>query len=383
MRVLRRGVLVLLPWLAAGCAGAGGQRAAPAGPGGAPAAGTAAEAGGATFIYVGMAGGEIAGFRLDPNSGALARRAAASAGRSPASLVHSAEREVLIALDDASGQATSFSINAKTGALAPVGRAPAGGDPSGATVDGSGKYLLTAHRGTGSVSVLAIKPDGSLGAIDTFRSGPGAADVALHPANQIAFVANARASSISQFTFNTGTGMLTPKAGPPLTLPAGSGPTRFACHPSGNWVYLIDEASDAISVHVYDVDLKGLSSMSSQIVTTLPEGTAKARSKPVALALGKGGRYLYVANRGPDDVVTFSVEPGGTLKLVGHEPAGGRAPGALAVDPSGAYLFVANEGSRSLSVFHLDAATGTPGGRRNVALPAAPLSVLAARLVPQ
>jgi 6-phosphogluconolactonase len=372
--------VVLFPLvLAAGCKAAGGQRAEPASAG-AAVTGTA-ETGGRTLVYVGMAGGELTTFQLDVATGALARRGTVGVGRAPASLVRSVERETLVSVDEATGLAVALSINAKTGALTTVGRTPTGGaQPAGATVDATGKYLLTAHPGSGTVSVLAIKPDGTLGAIDTFRAGPGASAVALHPANQVAFVANARASTVSQYTFNTGTGMLTPKPGPPLTLPKGSGPTRFACHPNGRWVYLLDEASDSVSVHVFDEDVKALSSMSQQIVPTLPDGAPRAKSRPADLALGGGGKYLYVTNRGHDSVAMFAIEPGGTLKLLGHEPAGGHLAGAAAVDPSGAILVIANEGSKNLSVFHIDEGTGKLGGRRTVPLPSPPIAVLAARL---
>jgi 6-phosphogluconolactonase len=286
---------------------------------------------------------------------------------------------VVLAVDEATGQAAALAVDAKTGALTPSARLAAGGaQPAGATVDGSGKYLLTAHPGGGSVSVLAITPGGGLGTIGTFPAGAGATAVALHPANQVAFVANARASTVSQYTFNTGTGILTPKAGPPLALPTGSGPARFACHPSGRWVYILDEASRAISVHVFDEDVKALSPISSQIVSTLPDGAARGKSRPADLALGRGGRFLYATNRGADDVAAFAVRPDGTLEPRGHEPTGGRGAGALAVDPSGAFLVVANQASKTLSVFRLDATTGLPGAPRTVALPAPPLSVLVA-----
>jgi 6-phosphogluconolactonase len=196
----------------------------------------------------------------------------------------------------------------------------------------------------------------------------------------VAFVSNFRAGTVSQYSFSTGTGMLTPKAGPPLTLPPGAGPTRFACHPSGRWVYLLNESSDAISVHVFDEDLKALSALSEQIVPTLPEGAARAKSRPGDLALRPDGRFLYATNRGHDSVAIFSVEAGGTLKLVAHEPTGGHLSDAAAVDPSGTILLVANEGSKTLSVFHIDETAGTLGGRHTVALPSAPLSVLATRL---
>jgi 6-phosphogluconolactonase len=340
----------------------------------------AAEGASRAFVYVGLAGGEIALFHLDASSGALSRRGGVTVGRAVSSLGRSTERQVLIALDDASGLASSLAINPKTGTLTLASRTAAGGaQPSGVTVDGTGTYVLAAHRGSGTVSVLAIKTDGTLSAIDTFAAGAGADATAIHPTNQVAFVANFRASTIAQFTFNTGTGMLTPKPGPPLALPAGSGPTRLVCHPSGHWVYVLDETSDTVSVHVFDEDLKGLSALSSQIISTLPEGFARGKSRPGDLALGRDGRFLYATNRGHDSVVTFAVQTDGTLKLVGHEPTGGRGPAALAVDPSGQYLLVANEGSKTLALFHLDPTTGAPAARRTVALPASPLAILAAR----
>jgi 6-phosphogluconolactonase len=380
MRVARRSAALLL--VALGCAGTAGGGAPGAAPAAAPAAvdsdATPAAPGG-TFVYVGMAGGEIATLRLDPATGGLARRGTVSAGRAPASLVRSAEREVVVAVDETTGLATSFSVDAKSGALTPVGRGALGAPSSGATVDATGKYVLAAQRGGGRVGVLAITPNGGLEPIDTFAAGAGASAVVVQRAYQVALVSNFRAGSVSQFTFNTGTGMLTPKAGPPLSLPAGSGPTRLAIHPSGRWIYVLNETTDAISVQVFDEDLKALSALSSQIVSTLPEGAPRGKSRPADLVVRGDGRFVYATNRGADSVATFAVEPGGTLKLVGHEPSGGHAAGAIAVDPSGAYLVVANEGSRSLAVFHLDAATGVPGGRRTIALPAPPISLLIAQ----
>jgi 6-phosphogluconolactonase len=253
-----------------------------------------------------------------------------------------------------------------------------GAHPLGTTLDDTSKYVLAAHPAAGRVSVLAITQSGGLNAIDTFAAGAGANAVAVHPA-QIVFVANFRAASVSQYTFNTGTGMLTPRPGPALVLPTGSGPTRLVCHPSGRWVYLLDEGTDSIAVYGFDDDLKGLSPISSQVVSTLPEGFKRGRSRPADLAVSPNGRFLYATNRGPDDVAAFAIHATGTLKLVGHEPSGGRAPGALTVDPSGRVIIVANEGGKSLSVSSIDPTTGALGGRHVVALAASPLSVLAVK----
>jgi 6-phosphogluconolactonase len=184
---------------------------------------------------------------------------------------------------------------------------------------------------------------------------------------------------VSQYTFNIGTGMLTSWSGPALALPPGSGPTRLVCHPSGRWVYLLDEGTDSIAVYGFDGDLKALSPISSQTVSTLPDGMAPGRSRPADLAVSPTGHFLYETNRGPDDVAAFAIEGAGTLKPVGHVPSGGRAPGALAVDPSGRALIVANEGGKSLSVYSIDPTTGALGDRHATALTASPLAVLAVR----
>jgi 6-phosphogluconolactonase len=380
--ILAQRIWVLGLFVVLGCAGAPAHRdAAIAG----AAASADAAAAGRVFVYVGMAGGELTLFHLDPSTGILARRGTVSGGRAPSSLAHSVERESLIAVDGNSGQAAAFSVNTKSGALKLVARTATGGaHPSGASLDDTGKYVLAAHPATGRVSVLAITESGGLNPIGTFAAGAGAHAVAVHT-SQIAFVSNFRAGTVSQYTFNTGTGMLTPKAGPALALPTGSAPTRMVCHPSGRWVYLLDEGTDSLAVYGFDGDLKALSPISSQVITTLTEGAARGRSpagrpgRPADIAVSPTGRFLYVTNRGPDGVAAFAIDGAGTLKLVGHAPSGGRAPGAVSVDPTGKFLIVANEGSKSLSVSSIDPTTGELGSAHVVMLPAPPISVLAVK----
>ena len=109
------------------------------------------------------------------------------------------------------------------------------------------------------------------------------------------------------------------------------------------------------------------------MVSTLPEGATRGRSRPVDLTVLSNGRFLYVTNRAPNDVAAFAVDGAGTLKLVAHVPGGA---GPLGVDPSGRFLIVANEGGKNLGVHAIDPATGALGSPRVVALPAAPLSVV-------
>ena len=78
-----------------------------------------------------------------------------------------------------------------------------------------------------------------------------------------------------------------------------------------------------------------------------------------SLTLSPDGRFLYVANRGPDCITVFAVE-GTTLTPVADEPCGGVWPRDLAF--VGDTLYVANERSDTVVAFGLEAGIPTPTG---------------------
>jgi 6-phosphogluconolactonase len=66
--------------------------------------------------------------------------------------------------DRATGGVTAFAINAKTGNLKKLNSQPSGGaGPCHLVVDATGKYVLAANYGGGSVCVLPIEEGGKLG----------------------------------------------------------------------------------------------------------------------------------------------------------------------------------------------------------------------------
>src|SRR5207248_1253703 len=98
-----------------------------------------------------------------------------------------------------SGAVSAFAIDPSTGALAPLNQQPSGGDgPCHVAVDKTGKSVLVANYGGGSVEALPIKPDGSLDRPTTFiqhrgssvdkqrQEGPHAHFIATDAANRFA-----------------------------------------------------------------------------------------------------------------------------------------------------------------------------------------------------
>ena len=367
-----------------------------------------------TFVFVGTAAGQILSFELDPGLGDLTFRSRQALPGPPAALAAHSTGQVLVAAIGKSGSMMSLSIDPATGALTPRGRASSRGQQAAfATLDGTGKYALVTHDDSASVAVVAIKTDGSLDGdgVDTFPAGKGAHGMALHPSNRVAFVANRRAGTLSQFSFNAGTGMLTPRPGDAGGLPWDSGPRQIACHPDGRFTYVLNEGNDTISAHAFDDRMGTLSRMAFQVISTLPPEAAAAEPTPAAgsrrrgrgkiaarpaavktrtgdLRISLDGTHLYATNNGRDTLVTFAIDPtAGTLTAIDHRPTGGEGAETLGLDPEGRYLLVANRGSHSLAVFRIDGEG--PGDKRRTPLlvnqaqlPAAPVALTIARPTP-
>lgn len=371
---------VLLAVLSAGCRTGGADR------------GAAAPGGGQTsphiFVYAGTAGGDLQILELDDKAGDITVRGKAALGGPGGAVAAPPFGRFIAALNERNGTVTAFRVDAATGALSPTGHGGTGGPRPGRMIlDRTGKYVLVTNQGNATVAVLPLRLDGRLGAADLFPAGAGAFGVVVHPSNKLAWVASPRAGTVSQYTFNEGTGTLTPRTGSTLGQPWGSGPRQVVCHPGGRFVFVLNEANDTISVHSFDDRMGTLSRMAFQVISTLPaEETAAgaksvaARSRAVDLRVGLSGRFVYVLNRGHDSVATFAVDAeSGGLTLVGHEPGGGSGAADLTIDPTGQFLLVANQGSKNVAVFRLDATSGRPAISGNARLASGPLSIAAIR----
>jgi 6-phosphogluconolactonase len=376
--VLVTGVVAMLA--GAGCAGLR--------PGNSPSSTAPAAETPHTFVFVASAAGEIEVLELDARVGDLTRRSKVNVGAPILSLAGPPRGRLLLASVTSGTTATapargaavvSLSVDPRTGSLRSLGRAGVGGtDPMGAAVDGSGRYVAVANHGSANVSVVPIRHDGRLAEADTFAAGRGASAVGFHPSNTAAFVVNEGAGTISQYSFNPGTGALTPKPGQPLGLPWDSHPRQIRCHPNGRFVYVLNEANQTVSVHAFDDRLGALNRMAFQIASTLPEGTRPAMNRAGSMRLGAGGKFLYVSNRGHDTIAVFAVDgETGELTLRTQVASGGQDPVELTVDPEGAFLIVANQKSRSLATFRVT--DGQLEAAGTLSLTAAPRAVFSLR----
>jgi 6-phosphogluconolactonase len=280
-----------------------------------------------------------------------------------------AVREYSASADRQAGAIVALSRDRTTGGLTLLNEQPSGGQgPCYVTVDHTGRFVLTANYGSGSVAVLPIAEDGSLGppgsvvqhkgsSVNPARQKePHAHCIDLDAANRYALAADLGIDKIMVYRFDGEGGKLQPHDPPFAQCEPGSGPRHLAFHPNGKQAYVIEELSSTLTVFTYEAGSAML--RPTQRVSMLPEGFHGANSC-AEIQVHPSGRFLYGSNRGHNSIACFAIDGNtGALRLVGHEPTQGKNPRHFAIDPSGRLLLAANQDSSTVVSFHINPDSG-------------------------
>jgi 6-phosphogluconolactonase len=312
-------------------------------------------------------------FRLDESSGALEAVGKTTGVTNPSYLAFSPSRRFLYAVNELktyegrpSGTVSAFAVDGRTGKLAFLNRQLTHGtDPCHVLVDDDGAHVFVANFASGSVCVLPVGEDGSLGeacdfvqhvgsSIDPSRQkGPHAHSVTLDPANQFTFVPDLGLDRLMVYRFDRRRGMLEAHASPWIKMKPGAGPRHVSFHPGGRFAYLVNELDSTVAVLSYDAAAGAFGWL--QTVPTLPEGFAGA-STCADIQVSPSGSHVYASNRGHDSIAIFRTDQrSGRLTVVGHEPTQGGIPRSFGIDPSGRFLLAANQDSDTVVSFRIEA----------------------------
>ncbi len=326
-------------------------------------------------------------FQVDRATGAMTPRAVVENGGSPSCLIFNAEGTRMYSANETDrmgeadpGTVSAYAVNRADGGLKLMNTISSGGaGPTHVSIHPSGRFLLVANYFGGSVSVLPILPDGSLGAAsdtkkDAGTVGPKTATNA--PAGSFAFSghdqphahmiqadlagrfvmhADLGLDRIFVWKFDDHAGVLTANEPASVALPPGDGPRHFAFHPNGRWFYSIQEEGSNIVLFDYDAAKGQLAAR--QTVSSLPGGFAGSNFTS-EIMVSADGRFVYAANRLHDSIAIFSVAEDGALKFVAEEWTHGDYPRSFTVEPGGNFLYCCNQRGDTIAVFRVDAKTG-------------------------
>lgn len=338
------------------------------------------------LVYIGTyTTGKSAGiyvYRMNPANGALTPHSVTGGIVNPSFLAIDAAHRRLYAVSETgdyggkkSGAVGAFAIQ-KNGTLKLLNQQPSLGDgPCFLSLDLKRKFILTANYGGGSVAVLPIMRDGSLGgptdmiqhtgagADPQRQAGPHAHCIVPDPTGRYVFAADLGLDKVLSYRFDARRGKLAPNAVPFAQVSAGAGPRHFAFHPNGRFAFVINELNSTIVAFAYDAAQGTLKEL--QTISTLPAGFS-GTNFCADLHVHPAGRFVYGSNRGHDSIAVFTCDAAtGRLAFVETVPTQGNWPRNFAIDPTGAFLLAANQRTDNIVTYRIDAQSGrlTPTGQ--------------------
>lgn len=272
------------------------------------------------------------------------------------------------------GAVSAFAIDPKTGGLKLLNQQSSkGAGPCHLVVDATGKNVLVANYGGGSVAALPIGEDGRLAAASSFvqhagrsvtprQAAPNAHSINISPDNRFAYAADLGLDKVLVYAFNAMDGKLAPAKSPSAATAPGAGPRHFAFHPSGKFAYVINEMTLTVTAFAADKTTGALKEF--QTASTLPRAVQGGDST-AEVQVHPSGKFLYGSNRGHDSIAVFTIDQEtGRLTPVQHQSTLGKTPRNFGLEPTGQFLVAANQSTGDLHSFRIDAATGklTPTG---------------------
>ncbi len=277
----------------------------------------------AYFAYIGTYTGHgsqgIYVYRFEPATGGLTSLGLAAQTENPSFLAAGPRGMHLYAVNEnEAGSVSAFRIDRKTGKLTPLNRVPtAGSSPCALAVNHSGRFVLAANYGSGSVSLFPIKANGSLAPASAFnhhngssinaqrQAGPHAHSASFSPDDRFALSADLGVDLIYVYGFDAKRGTLATVGYGHVT--PGSGPRHLAFHPNGKFVYAISELAATVTAFTWNEGaLKAIAAVSA-----LPPGYrgpksgaeiagASERQVPLRLEPRPGERHRDLSCRPAD-----------------------------------------------------------------------------------
>lgn len=305
----------------------------------------------------------IHAFRFDHATGALTTAGSFVGVENPSFAVVHPTRPCLYAAsetaasDGTPGAVWALRFEHDGTSFEPIKQQASGGDhPCHLALDVANRWLLVSNYSSGTVGVLPVQEDGSLGAMTDLvrhegngphkerQGGPHAHSATWTPDNRFAIVADLGIDQLVVYAFDHQAGTLAPHK--EINTRPGAGPRHLVFHPNGEHVYVANELDNTVAVYRYNASNGMLHEQ--QTLPTLPQGAPENTVADIHIA--PDGSRVYVSNRGHNSIAVYDVAPSGQLAPIAIVPCGGDTPRNFALAPGGEWLLVANQNSNGVAV---------------------------------
>ncbi len=302
---------------------------------------------------------------LDSETGKLGPLELVAEAKNPSFVALSPDGKALYAaLEDGGGAVGAWKIGAD-GKLTELNKQSSGGNGAcHVWVDSTGKNVLVANYGGGSIAVLPVKDDGWLGEKSAFvqhvGSGPNkgrqkephAHSIYASPDNKFVYACDLGTDDVFTYRLDAQAGTLTPANPASGKVPPGGGPRHLAFHPKANFVYVCNEMTMTTTTFARDPQTGALTEV--QTISTLPAGTTDLKGMSTAeIFAHPSGKFLYVSNRGHDTIAVFAIADDGKLSLLQNAPSP-KVPRGFDLSPDGKWLVAGGQNDNTIAVLKIE-----------------------------
>jgi 6-phosphogluconolactonase len=174
--------------------------------------------------------------------------------------------------------------------------------------------------------------------------------IGCDPAGNHVFLTDLGTDRTLMYSFDSTQGKLTPNTPSAVAETDGAGPRHFSFHPNGRYFYVINEQASTMTFMTYDSKTGLLTPR--QTISTLPADFA-GTNFPSEVIVAPDGEYVYGLNRLHDTIAIFRVGNTGELTLLREEWTRADYPRHVAIDPTGAFMYVSNDRGDSITIFRI------------------------------
>tara|TARA_B100000035_G_scaffold36408_2_gene27547 strand:+ start:4555 stop:5676 length:1122 start_codon:yes stop_codon:yes gene_type:complete len=233
----------------------------------------------------------------------------------------------------------------------------------------SGRFLLTAQYGGGSVALFPLDANGKLGdptviehqggskVVDRRQDSPHPHWAGFSPDGNYALIPDLGLDQIVIYKVDTKKPAIT-EHGVAQSVPGG-GPRHMRFSADGKFIYLLNELSLSVTTFAWNAK-KG----TAERLSTTPAISEKVKAgesfnSAAEILIHPNGKFVYSSNRGHDTVSVYQANAEtGKLKVVQVQPVRGAFPRNINLTPDSNWLLAAGADSNTIAAHRIEQETG-------------------------
>ena len=236
-------------------------------------------------------------------------------------------------------------------------------------VHSSGKFLLTAQYGGGSVALFPIDEDGNL-AVPTIHEHQGGSKVVerrqesphphwtgFSPCGKYALVPDLGLDQIVVYKVDPNKpAILRHSIG--QSVPGG-GPRHMRFSVDGKFIFLLNELSLSVTTFAWDGKRGTAGKLSTTSAISEEARAGESFNSSAEILVHPSGQFVYSSNRGHDSVSVYRANrKTGKLEVVQVQPIRGAFPRNINLSPRADWLLAAGADSNTVAAHRVDPKTG-------------------------